>query len=144
MAVALDDRAAASSSADDPMVKVVGRLTPGMTPASAARALSAWASATTADRPERERAPTVTLEPRATPVYMSPATYLFEVSPLFVAFALVLLIACANVANMMLARGMARQRQLGVRLALGALRGRLVRQLMTEALLLAVPAAFVG
>jgi len=142
MAAVLDDQAAASG-ADDPMVKVVGRLVPGMTPASATRALSAWASATTADRPERERAPTVTLEPRATPVYMSPATML-EVSPLFVAFALVLVIACANVANMMLARGMARQRELGIRLALGAARGRLVRQLMTEALLLAVPAAFVG
>jgi len=141
MAAALEDRAA--SSADDPMVRVVGRLVPGMTPASAARALSAWALATTADRPERERAPTVTLEPRATPVYMSPATML-EVSPLFVAFALVLVIACANVANMMLARGMARQREVGIRLALGAARGRLVRQLMTEALLLGVPAAFVG
>ena len=142
MAAALDDRAAASG-ADDPMLKIVGRLVPGMTPASAARALSAWASAATADRPERDRAATVTLEPRATPVYMSPATML-EVSPLFVAFALVLLIACANVANMMLARGMARQRELGIRLALGAARGRLVRQLMAEALLLAVPAAFVG
>ena len=142
MAAALDDRAA-GSGADDPMLKVVGRLVPGMTPAGAARALSAWASAATADRPQPERAPTVTLEPRATALYMSPATML-EVSPLFVAFALVLVIACANVANMMLARGMARQRELGIRLALGAARGRLVRQLMTEALLLAVPAAFVG
>jgi predicted permease len=142
MAAALDDRAAASG-ADDPMVKIVGRLLPGITPASAAPALSSWASAVTADRPERERAATVTLERRATPVYMSPATML-EVSPLFVAFGLVLLIACANVANMMLARGMARQRELGIRLALGAARGRLVRQLMTEALLLALPAGVVG
>ena len=142
MAAALDDRAAASG-ADDPMLKIVGRLVPGMTAASAARALSAWATAATADRPEPERAATVTLDPRATPLYMSPVT-MMQVSPLFMAFALVLFIACANVANMMLARGMARQRELGIRLALGAARGRLVRQLMTEALLLAVPAAVVG
>src|SRR5262245_21861249 len=142
MAAALNDRAAAAGP-DDPMVKIVGRLVPGMTTASASRALSAWAITATADRPERERATTVTLEPRATPLYMSPST-MMQVSPLFMAFALVLLIACANVANMMLARGMARQREIGIRLALGAARGRLVRQLMTEALVLAVPAAAVG
>ena len=65
-------------------------------------------------------------------------------SPVFAAFVLVLVTACFNVSNVMLSRAIARQREIAVRLALGASRGRVIRQLLTEGLLVAVLAGLTG
>jgi predicted permease len=121
----------------------IGRLKPGVTREAAEAALTAWASGRTDIRKAPRRAPgRFELYPdRGT---MDPDDYKAQILPIAFSFGLMLLIACANVANMLLARGVSRQREIGVRLSLGASRWRVVRQLLIESLVLAFAAAAFG
>jgi predicted permease len=134
----------AEDDVQPPGVEVIGRLRPGVSRQAAAAGLEAWASR----RPEFDRVPgrepEVALLTRDGTVPLGGGESLVAFSPLFFAFGLILLIGCANVANLLLARGVSRQREIGIRLSLGASRRRIVRQLLTESFLLALAAAACG
>lgn len=131
----------ANNARGDHYINVVGRLRPGLTVAQARAELELLATQLAKQYPDSNKGWGIFLMPIQDYIVRDVKPVLYT---LLGAVGCVLLIACANLANLLLARASARSREISIRAALGAGRGRLIRQLLTESVVLAVGSGVAG
>jgi predicted permease len=131
-------------SRDYHWIAVAGRLQPGVTRPQAAAELAVIARHLGQTYPEAEKDGGFRFEPAGSLPPRDRNAVVMFLAALTVVVLLVLSIACANVANLLLAQASGRQREMAVRLALGATRGHLMRQMLTESLLLSLGGGLLG
>jgi predicted permease len=119
----------------------VGRLKPAIARAQAQANIATIASSLAREYPETNQGHTAVVRPIGD---VLSAPFVFSGVVLLVVVGIVLLIACSNVANLLLARSAARRQEVAVRLALGASRGRLIRQFLTESTVLGLLSGVAG
>jgi len=124
-----------------PSVFIFGRLKPGIAPRQAAAEINAIAAGLPHDA---KPTPIAVEQVRGLPNANSRHNAAPIAAVLMAVVGIILLIACVNVGNLLLARGAARHREISLRTALGASRARLLRQLLTESLLLAIAGGAAG
>ncbi len=130
---------------DQHWLAVVGRLNPGVTSKQASAELATLANHYAKAYPATDKGGGFLLtQAGSLPPGRDHSTILMFLGILSVAVLLVLAIACANVANLLLAKGVARQREMAIRLALGAARAKLLRQMLMESILMALGGGVVG
>ena len=126
-----------------PSLPVIGRLKPGVTLEQASAEIEVLARRLAAVYPN-SHPPGVTFSVKSLTEASVSGGSRSTLSLLMGAVGLLLLIACANIANLLLARAIAREKEISIRAALGASRSRVVRQFLIESLLLALGGAFLG